>query len=309
METSNASLLDRHCPICGGVLARSFLDKNGYTIAICMTCGVLYVSPMPTDEALQAHYQNLAYFKGEEEQGYRNYADMKKALLPHFTRRLHTINKCMSSRGRLLDFGCAAGYFLEVAKTDGWQIAGVELSQDMANNAARALNISVATSLDTLLERDFDVLTMWEVIEHLSRPVVELARLRDRMRPGGMLMLSTPNTGHWQAMGEPNSWIAYRPPSHLLYFTKQTLEDTLQRAGFERITIHKVSPLPPMPRWLSRISKPLQQSLANGKARPWLLLLLTWRIIRVLAWAWQKAVYPHDDVFTTLEAIGFRPAE
>ena len=97
------------------------------------------------------------------------------------------------------------------------------------------------------------------------------------------------------------------PPSHLLYFSLRTLQDTLERAGFERIEIHRVSPLPPLPGWLRRLSAPLQYQLVTGQAKAWPLALFARRAIRVLGWGWQKVTHPHDDIFATLEAIAFRP--
>ena len=294
------------CPICHEPNAAPFYSKNGYVIARCAACSALYVSPMPSDAELEAHYQNPSYYEGKEEQGYRSYADMKKALAPHFARRLRTIEARLPRRGRLLDLGCAAGYFLEMARADGWRIAGVELAQDMAKRASDSLGIQIASSLDLLAERDFDAITLWEVIEHLPHPVEELRRLYERLRPGGLLMLSTPNTGHWQAVREPDAWTSYRPPSHLLYFTAHTLEDALRRASFKRVEVHCVSPLPPLPGWLSRASVPLQYQLATGQAKVWTLALFAWRVIRVMGWGWQKIMHPRDDIFTTLEAIAFR---
>jgi 2-polyprenyl-3-methyl-5-hydroxy-6-metoxy-1,4-benzoquinol methylase len=281
--------------------------KNGYDIVQCMACDTLHVSPIPTDAELKAHYQDSAYFHGQAEQGYRNYADMKKALLPHFRRRLRAINNRFPERGHLLDFGCAAGYFLELARSDGWHIAGVEISPEMTRTASHALGIQVVPSLDALAEDGFHVITLWEVIEHLPRPVEELRHLYDRLRPGGMLMLSTPNTAHWQAIREPEAWVGFRPPSHLLFLTPGTLTVALRRAGFEHIMVRQVSPLPPLPGWLRRISTPLQRGLVSGNARAWPLALTAWRTVRLFGWGWQRLARPQDNIYATLEAQAFRP--
>jgi 2-polyprenyl-3-methyl-5-hydroxy-6-metoxy-1,4-benzoquinol methylase len=293
------------CPICGDTGTLPFLTKNGFAIARCARCDVLRVDPIPTDEFLRAHYQDPAYFDGAAEQGYQNYADLEKALLPHFRRRLRNIEKHLP-KGRLLDFGCAAGYFLQVAQAAGWQVVGVELAQEMAQRAAQSVHAPIVSALDELTECHFDVITLWEVIEHLPQPLALLRQLHECLRPGGMLMLSTPNAGHWQAIRAPEGWISYRPPSHLFYFTARTLEDTLRRAGFEAISIQRVSPLPPLPRWLRRLSAPLQRDVVSGQAARWRAALLTWRVIRLLGWGWQKIAHPHDDIFTTLEASAFR---
>jgi 2-polyprenyl-3-methyl-5-hydroxy-6-metoxy-1,4-benzoquinol methylase len=295
------------CPICQADQATPFFAKYGYTIVECAACQLRYVSPMPTPEELTAHYQDTAYFEGESEQGYLNYADMKKALLPHFQRRLQLLEAQLPQRGKILDVGCAAGYFLEAAQQRGWQICGVELSQEMAHNAAELLHVPVYIALGAVPDRDFNAITLWEVIEHLPDPIDTLRQLWDRLRPGGRLMLSTPNNGHWRALRAREQWVGYRPPSHLQYFTRATLADALRRAGFEHIDVRGTSPLPPLPAWLGRASKPLEQALATGQARPWKLARITWRGIRVLGWGWQKIAHRSDDIFATLEALAVRP--
>jgi 2-polyprenyl-3-methyl-5-hydroxy-6-metoxy-1,4-benzoquinol methylase len=268
----------------------------------------MYVRPMPSPAALEAHYQSMAYFEGDEDQGYASYADVEKALRPHFQNRLHIINTYLPERGRLLDFGCAAGYFLQIAQHDGWSIAGVELSRTMAEQATRMLGVPVAATLDELPAGQFDAITLWEVIEHMPDPLDVLRQLRARLRPGGVLMLSTPNTGHWQAVRAPELWRSYRPPSHLIYFTATTLTETLQKAGFQRVVVRKTGPLPPLPDWLQHLSAPLEHKVASGQAPSWAVSLWLWRGVRVLAWGWQKVAHPHDDIFATLEAVAVAPA-
>jgi len=294
------------CPVCGGRKADYFWQKDSYVLARCASCATIYVSPVPSEEFLAAHYQASEYFEGDSSQGYRSYADMHKALLPHFQRRLRALDTLVPARGRLLDYGCAAGYFLQLAQSDGWRIAGVELSADMARQAEQTLGTSVARDLSQMPPDPFDVITLWEVIEHLPQPVTQLRRLFDRLRPGGVLMLSTPNTGHWQALREPEAWVGFRPPSHLLFFTRDTLAEALRHAGFERVVVQGVSPLPHMPRWLRQLSDPLRRALVDGQAVAWPVALWTWRTIRVAGWGWHRLAHRHEDVFTTLEATAYR---
>jgi SAM-dependent methyltransferase len=261
---------------------------------------------MPSVEALEFHYQDPAYFAGDST-GYRDYTAMHKALAPHFRRRLRTIRHTIGSAGRLLDFGCADGYFLELAQADGWQVAGVEIAHSMAESTRCRLGVEVAPSLEALSAMGFDAVTLWEVLEHLPTPVAGLARLRERLRPGGGLMLSTPNAGHWQAREEPGIWGGYRPPAHVVLFSAGSLAMALRAAGFERITVHGTMPLPRLPDWLRRASAPLERVLANGQARPWPLALALWRIVRLAGWGWQKLSRSQDDIYMTLEAWAFQP--
>ena len=216
--------------------------------------------------------------------------------------------KHLPQRGRLLDIGCADGYFLELARADGWEVMGVEISEEMAAKASGRLNIPIVTSVDRLPPVEFDAITMWEVLEHLPDPVAELQRLARRLRPGGFLMLSTPNAGHWQALRAPETWTAYRPPAHLVLFTADSLRLALEKAGLLPLRIWKVSPLPPLPARLQQATRPLARALADGSARPWLLALMLWRGIRLLGWAWQKFAHHQYDIFATLKALACRQA-
>jgi len=265
---------------------------------------------MPTSEELAAYYQDPAYFEeGSVDEGYGSYSRMEPALRRWAKRRLRHIEARIGRPGQILDFGCAGGFFLDEARARGWQIFGVELSRDMAGRAAGLLGIPVPTDLAGLGPEQglFDVVTLWEVIEHLPDPLPELNRLRSLLRPGGMLALSTPNTGHWQALAAPAQWTSYRPPAHVLYLTESTLLLLMERAGFTSLVVERSSPLPALPSWLDRMTYRLQQGLADGSARHWRVSLYAWRAIRLAALGIQR-LHPSDrDVYMTLEASAWRP--
>lgn len=323
-DTALAAMKDEtepnpRCPICTairdpkseiGALGYQSIRDPRFSYARCRQCGAVFVHPMPSPEMLYAHYQDPAYFAGNAEQGYQDYAAIRKALVPHFRRRLRTLSRYHAPPGRLLDFGCADGFFLELARARGWEIAGVELAQKMARQTAQRLQVPIVHDVEALPfppEHLFDAITMWEVIEHLPDPVAVLARLRRRLRPSGILMLSTPNAGHWQAIREPEAWAAFRPPSHLVLFTQKALALALERAGFIPIVIRGTAPLPSLPTWLRRVTAPLQQSITTGQARPWPLALGLWRAVRLLGWGWHLLAHRQQDLFATLEAIAQCP--
>ncbi len=263
---------------------------------------------MPSAEEVANIYQDLSYFAGNTEIGYGDYGAMHKVLAPHFRRRLWILGRWLPERGRLLDVGCADGFFLELARSDGWEVAGVEISGPMAEETARRLGVPIVTSIEKLPDDVvYDAITLWEVVEHCREPVAELRRFAQRLRPGGALMLSTPNVGHWQAMNAPETWNLFCPPAHLVLFTDVSLKVALEKAGYSGVRIWKVSPLPPLPKWLEKSTAPLARRLADGSARPWKLARALWLAVRLLGWAWQRLTRPQEDIFATLEAMAWRP--
>jgi len=296
------------CPVCGSADAHPVVSRRGFSYVRCHRCQATYVAPAPSAEEVANIYQDPSYFAGNTEIGYGDYVAMHKVLAPHFRRRLWILGRWLPERGRLLDVGCADGFFLELARADGWEVAGVEISEPMAEETARQLGVPIVTSIEKLPEDAvYDAVTLWEVVEHFREPVTELRRLVRRLRPGGALMLSTPNVGHWQAMNAPDAWNLFCPPAHLVLFTDVSLKVALEKAGYSGIRIWKVSPLPPLPKWLEKSTAPLARRLADGSARPWMLARALWLAVRLLGWAWQRLTRPQEDIFATLEAMAWRP--
>lgn len=165
----------------------------------------------------------------------------------------------LASPGRLLDVGCGNGLFLEAASARGWEVAGVELSAPAAAEARRRVGerVSLGTLEDAKFSEDaFDVVTLWEVIEHVPHPVRLLSEIRRVLRPGGMLLLSTPNAdslfhrgARWSYLLTLGQWSfpARRIyfSGHLFYFTGQTLTAALSKAGFSEVGF----PPPPPGGW------------------------------------------------------------
>jgi SAM-dependent methyltransferase len=187
----------------------------------------------------QAKIYDDSYFTGASGYGIPDYDHLWKSCLGRFyVPRLGRIREFQNC-GRLLDIGCAAGYFLKAAREQGWEIAGVELSPRMRERAAAQLGCTVYASIDDALRsgEKFDCVSMFEVIEHVTDPVSALREVVDLVKPGGLLALSTPNCESPNALtGAPiNIW--FRPPMHLCYFAPPTITAMLERSGMKVVTI------------------------------------------------------------------------
>ncbi len=299
------------CPNCRGLQSDTLLSKSGYEIVRCSQCGLQAVKTMPEPEVIMASYQRPEYYAGSSE-GYHDYMGMAKVMLPLAERRLIQIEKTLpaeTKQPRILDVGCAAGFFLERARARGWEISGVEVAAQMSQNAQRRLGIPIYASIESLKdEAVFDAITFWEVIEHLPDPHSILRQMFRLLKPAGILALSTPNTGHWQAIEDPGMWTSYCPPIHLLFFTRASLKATLETAGFEIVSVDGAGPLPRLPAAVQRLLGPMRQGLSEGNARHWTASLYAWRAVRLLALMRDRLFASQDDAMMTLEAVARKPA-
>jgi 2-polyprenyl-3-methyl-5-hydroxy-6-metoxy-1,4-benzoquinol methylase len=147
--------------------------------------------------------------------------------------------------GRILDVGCSAGFFLERARAEGWTTFGVEISNDTAELArGRGLDVFTGTLEQAGFRRgSFDVVTMWDVLEHVEDPVAEIAITAEVLKEEGLLALSTPNIGgifprlSYRAARWTGRWPHPEPPHHLFQFSKATISRLLKQGGLTTIQI------------------------------------------------------------------------
>jgi SAM-dependent methyltransferase len=212
------------CAVCGGAYARRRFEKSGYGVYRCRDCGFEYVWPTPAKDELARHY-NKAYEVDR---------DAYRAGLEEW--RIADLERWAPARGRLLEVGASWGYWLEAARQRGWEVAGVEMSGLTSSHARDALGIDVYTG--DLLEaplgaNTFDAVVMSHVLEHTLDPAQQLQRVRELLRPGGVVAIWVPNSASFAARVAGPWWDWYAPPEHLWYFSPPTLGRLLRQLGFE----------------------------------------------------------------------------
>lgn len=218
------------CILCGAPCAPR-LRVHGHQIHRCSRCDLEFVHPTPSPEEIAAVYAG-GYFTGG---AYADYFENERKTSMHKARqRLDTFAELGLGGGRLLDLGCAAGYFVDEALGRGFDAWGVEPSEDARRQApARALDRVVATLDDARLPRRFDAVTLWDVLEHLPDPEDAIAGIRERLAPGGWLGIVVPAIGNINTRWAPSTWDQYKPPEHLWYWSLRSLSAFLDRQGFE----------------------------------------------------------------------------
>jgi SAM-dependent methyltransferase len=240
---------DRACNACKGSVDRErdlAWRKDGHDVVRCRGCGLLFRADLPSPADLPALY-GAAYFRSgegsEHGEGYADYLAEEDLHRLNARRRLKVLESLVRS-GALLDVGCAAGFFLDEAQRRGWDVSGSELSPEMASWAGDELGLDIVQGAFSEQEWErgsFDVVTMWDYIEHTLDPAAELRRAADLLRPGGLLALSTGDAGSFVARLSGRRWHLLTPRHHNYFFTRSALLLTLQEAGMTTVLSRHLS--------------------------------------------------------------------
>jgi 2-polyprenyl-3-methyl-5-hydroxy-6-metoxy-1,4-benzoquinol methylase len=192
----------------------------------CRSCGLIFQEPTFTDDELEN-----AYGGGED----ARYFEQLSQRVSLFEKILRKMEEFTSPPGRLLDIGCNAGIFLDVAQRSGWKVEGIELSKWAAWEAKKRYGVRVKVSdFESVKYKSkyFDVITMWDVLEHYIDPVVALKKARKLLKDDGVIALSTINIDSWfsKILGRHWTWLIR---IHLWYFTRDTLTKMMEKSGYE----------------------------------------------------------------------------
>lgn len=235
------------CGLCGCADADILHTIDDSTIVKCRWCGLVYVDPRPSSQQVRRLYVE-SYFRSPDPLsfGYGDYAAERAPLTRMFRAHLAQIER-RRRPGRILDVGCALGFFLALARDHGWQACGVDVSAYAARLAREDLGLDVMTgTLEEMRKRrpgvdgSFDVVTMWGLVEHLSDPLSDLQQARAVLTDGGLLFLTVPNAGSVTARLLGKRWYGFRKvKEHFFFFSPDTMSKMLAKAGFEVIEVRR----------------------------------------------------------------------
>ncbi|MGH7335498.1 MAG: class I SAM-dependent methyltransferase [Candidatus Rokuibacteriota bacterium] len=220
------------CLVCGGAAAPGPLYRvRDVEVVRCRECGLgRALSPPGFDPA---SIYTETYFQGGQADGYVNYQGSRDVLVAEFRRVLRDLAAAGASDGRLLEIGCAYGFFLDEARAS-FQVSGVELAS-AAVAACRERRLDVVQEADDAFYRSrapFDVVVMLDVLEHLEAPDEVLRTVHRHTRPGALLVVTTGDFGSLAARLLGRRWRLMTPPQHLWFFTELSLARLLQQHGF-----------------------------------------------------------------------------
>lgn len=205
-----------------------------FTLVQCNRCGLIYLNPQPTPEELEVYYPDdyEAHVGTKRQQlGWLRRIDYKYGI----EKRYRAIMR-YTHVGRMLDIGCATGAFLDGMREHGWEVTGIEPGVQVAAYARAEMGLEIQnTTLEAahLKPESLDLVTMWNVLEHLSDPQQALNRIRDALRPGGLLVFAIPSVESYDLRLFKRYWAGYDVPRHVFVFPPATLDKMVEAAGFD----------------------------------------------------------------------------
>ena len=231
MDTSgNMMSISSRC-FCGTETGADILFPAGKeSVCRCRSCGQVFVAGIDENDT-KIIYDESEYFTQRN-----NYLEKQEELKAHFQCILDKI-KLYKSVGVLLDVGCSVGILLDTAKSNNFEVKGVELSK-WASEFARQKGFDVVTGGLTEAEycdNTFDVVVMNHVLEHIPDPVAILSEINRVLKQDGLLVIGVPNFGSPMARLMRGDWYSLQPDQHIWQFTHFTLNNLLQRAGFNEV--------------------------------------------------------------------------
>jgi 2-polyprenyl-3-methyl-5-hydroxy-6-metoxy-1,4-benzoquinol methylase len=229
MQDFKPTLETVSCNLCQSNQTRPYAWRMGMQVVQCLHCGLVYVNPRFDARSLHLHYNS-----GHSSR-MQYYRDVECADRRTFCEVLQVARQMVPNQGTLLDIGPNIGTCLALAREQGWKVVGIEINAEAAAYCRNQRRLPVITgTLDThpFQPSGFDVVLMGDVIEHLSHPLQTMGQVQRLLRPGGIVVISTPNIGGWAARV-----LQIKPEEHLYYFTPKTMRALLSKAGLEIVRL------------------------------------------------------------------------
>ncbi len=249
------------CPICSAANSTHYsrgsdrlfgVAQGTYTLYRCTLCGCVFQNPVPTDSALATFYPR-EYWWSEGVESKNRPAHLLRRLekiYREFVAASHVrlVERCArqaaSGEKLLLDIGCGNGTFLHLARSRGFVPHGMDGSARAVEIAQKEYGLQVRhgeIGSKTWIDAQFDFVTMFHVLEHLSAPKEGLKYAWDLLKPGGSLIVQVPNVASIQARIFRGRWYGLDVPRHVISFTPTALKRLFQETGFDFRLINQFS--------------------------------------------------------------------
>lgn len=210
------------CLICKSSLLKDLKNYEFAFLTKCQKCHFVFSKKKPTQKELIDHYE-----------GYGRNDYLSPITIKRYNELIDEFEK-FKKNGKILDVGCGIGYFLEVAKKRGWTVYGTEYTEE-AIKICKSKGIKMQEGKlnpDNYNIEEFDIITSFEVLEHINNPIEEISNFYKILRKGGLVYLTTPNFNSISRYYLKANYNVITYPEHLCYYTPKTLKNLFKEINF-----------------------------------------------------------------------------
>lgn len=217
----------KNCILCDSDSLHKIKGYEQHHLVKCKSCKFVFCEPIPSTEELEEHYK-----------GYGRNDYLSPITIKRYNELLDTFEEFRKTN-KILDVGCGIGYFLEVAKERGWDVYGTEYTDEAIQIcSSKGINMQKGIlSSRNYQNEEFDIITSFEVIEHINNPIEELMNFYKVLRKGGLVYLTTPNFNSLLRYRLKSDYNVICYPEHLSYYTPKTLKKLFTNVGFKTYKI------------------------------------------------------------------------
>ena len=238
----------QQCPVCNGkeffpflTCADFFVSGEKFKIKQCKGCGFKITENIEDEENIGSYYQSENYIShSNTSKGLVNgvYHQVRKYMLGRKRRLIESV--AALRKGHILDVGTGTGFFLNEMKEYGWQVSGVEKSDDAREFAKSEFNLEnlPTEELFKLKGKSYDVISLWHVLEHIHQLNVNMDTFFSLLKDDGKLLIAVPNHNSYDAKHYNEFWAAYDVPRHIWHFTPAQMKQLGEKHGFKLLSLH-----------------------------------------------------------------------
>lgn len=216
------------CSVCNTKKQKIIRKIDNYKLIRCANCRVVFLSPKPNSQI----ENNLRKYESTE--SIQSYIKMKSLLSDRAENCVKKL-KIYKSKGELLDVGCSYGYYLQIFKKYGYTIKGIDISEKAIDYIVKRKNIkALVGSFETYHfdNNSFDIITMFDVLEHFSDPVKIINKVKKLLKKNGIVIIQTPNFDSLMSKITGKKWFWLLVPQHIFLYSITSLQYLLTKNGF-----------------------------------------------------------------------------
>lgn len=274
------------CPTCSAAVARPYMlaydinwrtSPEPFSLVRCAGCGTVYLMPAPEESELDKYYPPRYYTRAS---GAVAVTDaVRQGMETGFRYRLRTLSSLRPAGGTMLDIGCGDGHFISFLRRHNWDAWGAEMSGAACSYAVEKLGLPPDRVIcgdilkASLPEGHFDLITMYDVLEHLPDPRAVIGACEKLLKPGGRLFIQVPNLDSLGRRLMGPFWIHIDVPRHISHYTARTLRLLFRGWDDVRTATRTDTGIPYIPgysdslrRWFWRNRPPVKSSAAAAAA-------------------------------------------